>query len=82
MNQSPASTSRSPIPASTPGAATPTVPADPAIMTGAAMSADAMQREVEAIKTMIAEQTKTISLQAQQMQNLTGEIESLKAKLG
>ena len=41
-----------------------------------------MQREIGAIKDLIAEQTKTIATQAQQVQNLTAEIESLKAKLG
>lgn len=80
--QTPPSATRSPIQPSTPGATTPTVPADPAITTGAAMSADAMQREVETIKTLITEQTKTIASQAEQMQTLTSEIESLKAKLG
>lgn len=50
--------------------------------TGAAVAADAMQREMQTIKTLITEQTKTIASQAQQMQNLTSEIESLKAKLG
>ena len=55
-------------------------PAD--ISTGAAVAADAVQREIGAIKDLIAEQTKTIASQAQQMQSLTAEIESLKAKLG
>ena len=41
-----------------------------------------MQREIETIKSLITEQTKTIASQANQMQNLTAEIESLKAKLG
>lgn len=41
-----------------------------------------MQREIGSIKDLIAEQTKTIATQAQQMQTLTAEIESLKAKLG
>ncbi|RAK96750.1 coronin [Aspergillus ibericus CBS 121593] len=52
------------------------------ISTGAAVAADAVTREIGAIKELIAEQTKTIASQAQQMQSLTAEIESLKAKLG
>ncbi|KAL2008432.1 hypothetical protein VTN00DRAFT_6626 [Thermoascus crustaceus] len=46
-----------------------------------AVPADAVQREIDAIKNLIAEQTKTIAAQAQQVQNLTMEIEQLKAKL-
>ncbi|KAJ5179944.1 Actin-binding protein [Penicillium capsulatum] len=38
-------------------------------------------RDIEDIKNLIAEQTKTIASQAQQMQTLTAEIESLKTKL-
>lgn len=56
--------------------------AGPAISTGTAVAADAVQREIEAIKNLITEQTKTIASQATQMQSLTSEIESLKAKLG
>jgi coronin-1B/1C/6 len=41
-----------------------------------------VQRDIQEIKSLIAEQTKTIASQAQQVQNLTAEIESLKAKLG
>ncbi|OOF99383.1 hypothetical protein ASPCADRAFT_203145 [Aspergillus carbonarius ITEM 5010] len=52
------------------------------ISAGAAVAADAVTREIGAIKELIAEQTKTIASQAQQMQSLTAEIESLKAKLG
>jgi len=40
-----------------------------------------VHREIEEIKSLIAEQTKTIAAQAQQMQTLTAEIESLKSKL-
>ncbi|THC93942.1 hypothetical protein EYZ11_006589 [Aspergillus tanneri] len=69
-------------PANTPAATTPTVPAGPTLTSTAAVAADAMQREVSSIKELIAEQTKTIALQAEQMQTLTAEIESLKAKLG
>jgi coronin-1B/1C/6 len=43
---------------------------------------NAVQRDIQEIKSLIAEQTKTIASQAQQVQNLTAEIESLKAKLG
>lgn len=50
--------------------------------TGAAVVADAVQREIETIKALIAEQTKTITAQAQHMQTLAAEVESLKAKLG
>jgi coronin-1B/1C/6 len=41
-----------------------------------------VQREIGAIKELLAEQTKTIASQAEQVQNLTAEIEALKAKLG
>ncbi|KAJ5129934.1 uncharacterized protein N7515_005973 [Penicillium bovifimosum] len=37
--------------------------------------------DIDEIKSLIAEQTKTIASQAQQMQTLTAEIEALKAKL-
>ncbi|KAL3449798.1 hypothetical protein BJX65DRAFT_271933 [Aspergillus insuetus] len=48
----------------------------------AGSAADAVQREIGAIKELLAEQTKTIASQAEQVQNLTAEIEALKAKLG
>ncbi|OJJ47310.1 hypothetical protein ASPZODRAFT_159217 [Penicilliopsis zonata CBS 506.65] len=67
---------RSPI--ATPGAATP-VP-EP-ISSSNSVVADSVQQEIESIKSLIAEQTKTIATQAQQMQALTEEIESLKSKL-
>ncbi|KAJ5669940.1 coronin-like protein crn1 [Penicillium maclennaniae] len=41
----------------------------------------AVHREIEEIKNLIAEQTRTIASQAKQMQTLTSEIESLKSKL-
>lgn len=41
-----------------------------------------MTRELQTIKSLISEQTQTIASQAQQMQTLTAEIESLKSKLG
>lgn len=40
-----------------------------------------VNRDIEEIKNLIAEQTKTIASQAQQMQTLTAEIEALKSKL-
>ncbi|KAF9891645.1 Coronin-like protein crn1 [Aspergillus nanangensis] len=72
----------SPAP-STPAASTPTA-TTPVTTTASTVtvSADTVSREMSAIKDLIAEQTKTIATQAQQMQNLTAEIESLKAKLG
>ncbi|KAJ5773790.1 hypothetical protein N7457_008686 [Penicillium paradoxum] len=39
------------------------------------------KNDIEEIKSLIAEQTKTIASQAQQMQSLTAEIEALKSKL-
>ncbi|GAB1213340.1 hypothetical protein ATERTT37_002489 [Aspergillus terreus] len=59
-------------------------PSTPAVSTPPASSttADAVGRELGAIKDLLNQQTKTIAEQAQQMQNLTAEIESLKAKLG
>ena len=44
--------------------------------------ADAVQREIESIKSLISNQTETISAQAKHMQALADEVESLKAKLG
>ncbi|RAL13865.1 coronin [Aspergillus homomorphus CBS 101889] len=90
----PTSAKASPAPetprtATPPAAAAPTAAAaattstpSPSISTSTANAADAVQREIGAIKELIAEQTKTIASQAQQMQSLTAEIESLKAKLG
>jgi coronin-1B/1C/6 len=40
-----------------------------------------VSKEIEEIKNLIAEQTKIIATQAEQMQTLTAEIESLKTKL-
>jgi coronin-1B/1C/6 len=45
------------------------------------LTTSAVHREIEEIKNLIAEQTKTIASQAKQMQTLTSEIESLKSKL-
>ncbi|KAG0160949.1 hypothetical protein PDIDSM_8481 [Penicillium digitatum] len=39
------------------------------------------KNDIEEIKKLIVEQTKTIASQAQQMQTLTAEIEALKSKL-
>ncbi|PYH49132.1 coronin [Aspergillus saccharolyticus JOP 1030-1] len=83
----PTSSKASPAPenprtATPPVAAAATASPTPNISTSAANAADAVQREIGAIKELIAEQTKTIASQAQQMQSLTAEIESLKAKLG
>lgn len=49
--------------------------------TTAAVAADTVTREISGIKSLIAVQTKTIASQADQVQSLTAEIESLKAKL-
>jgi coronin-1B/1C/6 len=40
-----------------------------------------VSKEIEEIKNLIAEQTKTIAAQAQQVQSLTAEISALKTKL-
>lgn len=48
----------------------------------ATVAADTVTREISEIKSLIAVQTKTIASQADQVQTLTAEIESLKAKLG
>ena len=48
----------------------------------AAVAGDTVTREIGEIKSLIATQTKTIASQADQVQSLTSEIESLKAKLG
>ncbi|KAL4891797.1 hypothetical protein BDV59DRAFT_181008 [Aspergillus ambiguus] len=72
----PTSADRSPAP-STPTTSTPA----PGSSATTAV-ADVVGRELGAIKDLLDMQTKTIAQQAQQMQNLTAEIESLKAKLG
>ncbi|KAJ5083879.1 coronin-like protein crn1 [Penicillium alfredii] len=59
-------------------AQTPTIPS-PA--SEASLPAVTVHREIEEIKNLIAEQTKTIASQAQQMQKLASEVESLKSKL-
>ena len=45
------------------------------------MPTSTVSKEIEEIKNLIAEQTKTIAEQAQQVQTLTAEIEALKTKL-
>lgn len=67
----------SPISASTPVTVTPAI-----IEPTSTVSVDAVQRDIQELKSLIAEQTRTIASQAEQMQQLTAEIESLKAKLG
>jgi coronin-1B/1C/6 len=67
---------------STPTTTTPPASVGSTLQSGTAVAADAVHREVSAIKDLLAEQTKIIAAQAEQMQNLTAEIESLKAKLG
>ena len=68
--------------ASSPVVSTPASNVESAASSGAAVVAGAVQREIETIKTLIADQTKTITAQAQHMQALAVEVESLKAKLG
>ncbi|KAJ5102514.1 actin-binding protein [Penicillium argentinense] len=58
--------------------ATPT-PSSPA--SESTIPTSAVHQDISEIKHLIAEQTKTIASQAQQMQTLAAEIESLKAKL-
>ncbi|KAJ5195571.1 Actin-binding protein [Penicillium cinerascens] len=67
-----------PEPKPEPRAATP-IASSPA--SESTLPTSTVQREMEEIKKLIAEQTKTIASQAQQMQTLTSEIESLKSKL-
>ncbi|KAJ5739987.1 hypothetical protein N7533_012771 [Penicillium manginii] len=50
-------------------------------VTESAVAASSLHKELEEIKNLITAQTKTIASQAQQMQSLTSEIESLKTQL-
>lgn len=81
-------TQASPTVDRSPGPGTPTAqPSSPLASTSgsvpaASVAPDTMSREFGTIKDLIAEQNKLISSQAQQVQSLTSEIESLKAKLG
>ncbi|GFF33457.1 coronin-like protein crn1 [Aspergillus udagawae] len=79
---SPVAAERSTPTVSTPTTTTPPASVGSTLQSGTAVAADAVHREVSAIKDLLAEQTKIIAAQAEQMQNLTAEIESLKAKLG
>ncbi|KAL4785381.1 hypothetical protein BJX76DRAFT_356101 [Aspergillus varians] len=85
--QSPTTADRSPAPSAP--SAQPTAPlssttgsAPVASVPAGTFTADAVQREMGAIKDLIVEQTRTIASQAQQVEKLTAEIESLKAQLG
>lgn len=69
-------TDRSPL------ASTPPVVGTPPVGESSTVATDAVSREIGEIKSLIALQTKTIASQADQVQSLTNEIESLKAKLG
>lgn len=62
-----------------PVVATTTAPTDKS--TSTSISASSVSDDIAEIKALIAQQTRTIATQAEQMQNLTAEIESLKAKL-
>ncbi|EEP81352.1 conserved hypothetical protein [Uncinocarpus reesii 1704] len=64
------------LPITTPGVVTPTVDDFSAI------SREPIFKEMEQIKTLLAEQTKAMAAQAKQMAILAAEIDSLKAKLG
>ncbi|KMP05630.1 Coronin-like protein crn1 [Coccidioides immitis] len=63
------------LPVVTPGVSTPT-------LDDFSTAPQSLLKEMEQIKAMITEQTKTIAAQAKQMAVLTNEIDSLKAKLG
>ncbi|KAL5335468.1 hypothetical protein BJX70DRAFT_375064 [Aspergillus crustosus] len=86
VSASPAPVNRSPAP-TTPATAQ-AEPTDPlssttgSVAAGVSVAADAVQREINVVKDLLAEQAKTISSQTEQIQNLVAEIESLKAKLG
>lgn len=63
--------------ASTPSTFTPTT-----TVKKSSAPSGAGQDDIAEIKALISQQTKTIAAQAEQMQNLTAEIEALKSKLG
>ncbi|BCR89326.1 coronin [Aspergillus chevalieri] len=69
-------------PVQTPTAASTPVSGESTLTATATVAADTVTREISEIKSLIAAQTKTIASQADQVQTLTAEIESLKAKLG
>ncbi|KAJ5659928.1 hypothetical protein N7507_006379 [Penicillium longicatenatum] len=68
-----------PQPAAAPSPVQTPVVASPASETSVPTAT--VSKEIEEIKNLIAEQTKIIATQAEQMQTLTAEIESLKTKL-
>ncbi|KAL4920114.1 hypothetical protein BDW62DRAFT_22738 [Aspergillus aurantiobrunneus] len=76
---SPTNTNRSPTPTTPSGQTTTSLPSTAG---SASIPADSIQREIDAIKSLVAEQTKAIATHADVVQKLTSEIESLKAKLG
>ncbi|KAJ6017235.1 hypothetical protein N7451_000614 [Penicillium sp. IBT 35674x] len=68
-----------PQPAAAPAPIQTPVPTSPASETSVPTAT--VSKEIEEIKNLIAEQTKIIATQAEQMQTLTAEIEALKTKL-
>lgn len=67
--------------ATTPVASTPTIETSRTTTQNPAAPSTSVSDDIAEIKALIAQQTKIIASQAEQMQNLTSEIESLKAKL-
>ncbi|PCH00041.1 Coronin [Penicillium occitanis (nom. inval.)] len=67
--------------AKTPVASSPTIETPKTISQNPTSTSSSVSDDIAEIKALIAQQTKTIASQAEQMQNLTAEIESLKAKL-
>ncbi|CRG83415.1 Coronin-like protein crn1 [Talaromyces islandicus] len=56
-------------------------PINEPVAKSSSISSDSVKDDIAEIKALIAQQTKTIASQAEQVQNLTAEIESLKSKL-
>lgn len=67
--------------ATTPVASTPPIETSKTTTKTPTATSSSVSDDIAEIKALIAQQTKTIASQAEQMQNLTAEIESLKAKL-
>lgn len=67
--------------ATTPVASTPTIETPKIPSQNLSSTSNSVSDDIAEIKALIAQQTKTIASQAEQMQNLAAEIESLKAKL-
>lgn len=67
--------------ATTPVTFTPTIETPKTIPQNPTSTSSSVSDDIAEIKALIAQQTKTIASQAEQMQNLTAEIESLKAKI-